>query len=130
MANPNLWSAFSVSARTLIFQAQSQDGNSDNRLQWVDRGGNIVETLGQEGNYWRLAVSQDGRRVATTEGSDIWLYETAGNPTRITSHPAMDTGPTWAPDNRRIAFTSFQNGASDIFVKDVASTEDGDLAVS
>ena len=130
VANPFAWSAFSVSARTLIFQAQSQVGDSDNRLQWVDRGGNIVETLGQDGNYWRLAVSQDGRRVATTEESDIWLYEAAGNPTRITSHPAMDTGPTWAPDNRRIAFTSLQNGAGDIFVKDVASTEDGELLVS
>ena len=130
VANPFAWSAFSASASTLIFQTQSQVGDSDNRLQWVDRRGIIVETLAQDGNYWRLAVSQDGRRVAASQGRDIWLYEAAGNPTRITSHPAMDTGPTWSPDNRRIAFTSFQNGAGDIFVKDVASTEDGDLAVS
>ena len=38
------------------------------------------------------------------------------NVRRITSHPAIDTSPTWSPTGNQLAFTSDRTGAQQIYV--------------
>jgi Tol biopolymer transport system component len=68
-----------------------------------------------------VAAAPASRRIAVGrldgKNRDIWLLdEDGGSPTRLTTDPAEDFGPTWSPDERRIAFTSKRDGHAEIYV--------------
>jgi len=91
---------------------------------WVDRSGRVtpvdsawqVNTGGSYGSGdtptgWGIALSPDGRRVATTLltdlGTDIWIKQLPTGPvSRLTLHPGEDRAPAWTPDGRAITFLS------------------------
>lgn len=51
--------------------------------------------------------SPDGNRVAFSHDKDIYVMNADGSDlTRLTNHPAYDSGPIWSPDGRQILFTS------------------------
>ncbi len=73
-------------------------------------------------------VSPDGRYVAyvlretdmeANKGrTDIWLLDLAqkdAQPQRLTSDPASDTSPRWAPDNHTLYFLSTRGGSSQVW---------------
>ena len=67
------------------------------------------------------AFSPDGLRVAFNSNrdnsSDIYVANVDGtNVLRLTSHPAIDTSPTWSPNGQQIAFTSDRAGQPQIYV--------------
>jgi len=74
------------------------------------------------------AVSPDGKRVAyalrTTDmdankgRTDIWLLDLAQKdpqPRRLTSDPANDMSPRWAPDSHGLYFLSTRGGSSQVW---------------
>ncbi len=91
---------------------------------WVDRSGQVtpvdsawqVNTGGSYGSGdtptgWGIALSPDGRRLATTLltdlGTDIWIKQLPTDPvSRLTLHPGEDRAPAWTPDGRAITFLS------------------------
>ncbi|MGH8322205.1 MAG: TolB family protein, partial [Steroidobacteraceae bacterium] len=73
-------------------------------------------------------VSPDGRYVAyvlretdmdANRGrTDIWLLDLAqkdAQPQRLTTDPANDTSPRWAPDSRTLYFLSTRGGSSQVW---------------
>ena len=73
-------------------------------------------------------VSPDGRYVAyvlretdmdANKGrNDIWLLDLTGKdapPERLTTNPASDTSPRWAPDSRTLYFLSTRSGGSQVW---------------
>lgn len=82
-------------------------------LVWVDRQGRDEPVLAEAGDYMTVDVSPDGQRLAYGSAGDIWTYdlvrETA---TPLTFHPGFDSRPRWSPDGRRVAFTSYRDGAN------------------
>lgn len=62
------------------------------------------------------SFSPDGKRIAYTEfrggtNQDIWVMDSDGrNQVQLTNDPAIDWGPSWFPDNNRIAFQSDRQG--------------------
>ncbi|HWI18118.1 MAG TPA: hypothetical protein VNT81_10250, partial [Vicinamibacterales bacterium] len=67
-------------------------------------------------------LSPDEQRVVTSlnvQGNvDLWLRDSRGaTRTRLTFDAALDSGPVWSPDGRRIAFTSNRTGTFNIYVK-------------
>jgi Tol biopolymer transport system component len=104
------------------------------RLQWFDRSGKKLETVGDVADYSNPALSPDGKKLAIgirdpqTTMRDIWILDLVrGARTRLTVDPADDTNPVWSPDGTRIAFTSLRKGERDIYVMPADGTGQAEL---
>ena len=88
-------------------------------LVWVDRDGK-QETATRDETYWNLALAPGAERMAfskwgTTSAGlpnlDVWVQEFGrGVPSRLTTDPARDGAPVWAPDGKQLAFASARDG--------------------
>ncbi len=43
------------------------------------------------------------------------------NPQRVASSPEPLLSPAWSPDGRKLAYVSFENGNSEIFIQDIST---------
>src|SRR5262245_38929752 len=69
-------------------------------------------------------ISPDGATIAFVSGGDIWEVPTRGGDARLlVSHPATESRPLFAPDGRRLAFTSTRTGNGDVYVVSLADGE-------
>jgi Tol biopolymer transport system component len=114
---------FAASDGTLAYRSASE--GEPLRLQWFDRGGRVLSTLGTPGHYLHLALSPDGRRVAVVQDDDkipnrdLWIMDVARNIfTRFTFDETEDTDAVWSPDGLKVAFSSRRRGPSALYVKD------------
>jgi gamma-glutamyltranspeptidase/glutathione hydrolase len=61
------------------------------------------------------SYATDGRLAVSVEG-DLWVRDAAGRRwSRLTSGPAWDRQPAWAPDGQSIVFVSDRQGGASIF---------------
>ena len=124
---PTVWPQFASSANGVL--TYQDTGTASKELVWFDRSGRRLSTVGEAADYSNLALSPNEELLAISRMDpqvrtrDIWVFELARNvATRVTFHGADDTNPVWAPDNRRIAFSSTRNGPRAVYVKDASST--------
>ena len=125
----------------LVYRSDISKVRDQARLTWFDRKGSVLESIGDLGHHFSVAISPDGKRVAEqrvesgaggsarNNASDIWLYDLtrgAGG-TRFTSDPANDGGPVWSPDGTHIVFTSDRTGASSLYEKDSSGARGEEL---
>jgi Tol biopolymer transport system component len=106
---------------TLIYRTR---GNATNRqLQWFDRSGKLLSSVGPPGAYRNPELSPDGKRIAVeqtdpqTQNIDIWLIDVAsGAANRWKFDPGFNLFPVWSPTGDQIAFGTPRNGGN-IYVK-------------
>src|SRR5262249_14652376 len=112
------WSSFSASSTGRVAWL-STPGN-EVRLDWVDRAGRRIASLGDPANYGQIVLSPDGRRVvaeiADADGQyDLWSLDVSrGVSSRLTSDHANDRDPVWSPDSREVIFSSDAGGDQDL----------------
>jgi serine/threonine protein kinase/Tol biopolymer transport system component len=113
---------FSVSQTGVLTYSSGNYGQT--QLNWVDKGGKELGTIGQPTNYYiRPWVSPDGKRIAVDgpdlQGNrDIWLIDlVSGNPTRFTFEASTELFPVWSWDGSRIVFASDREGPRNLYVK-------------
>ncbi|MCG6920484.1 MAG: hypothetical protein LJF15_05270, partial [Acidobacteria bacterium] len=107
---PNL-GFFSASENDLL--AWLSGSTETTQLEWVDRQGRRVGTLGEPGAYGQITLSPDGQRVAAEIADakgrfDLWVIDVVrGVRSRLTSDSANDRDPVWSPDSQQIVYTSW-----------------------
>jgi Tol biopolymer transport system component len=119
--SPYLRGSFSVSEKGhLLFGGVS----GEPELMWVDRNGEMLQSLGPAGTTTHLRLSPDGSTVAAsridplTLTSDLWLINvTDDGATQLTLSVAEDGYPVWSPDGKEIVFASNRNVSFDLFRK-------------
>ena len=106
-------------------------------LEWHDRSGKVIGTLGDPTSYRSLVVSPDDQMAAvlvtdmTIGTDDIWIFDLERNlRSRFTFDPALDVYPVWSPDSRSLYFASNRGGQQGIFRKDIAGAGNVELILS
>jgi serine/threonine protein kinase len=104
---------FSVSKGVLATQGGTQKG----QMEWFDRSGNQVGSVGPVAGYIAVKISPHGKRVLAdavdpqSGSSDYWSYPAEGGPgTRLTFGPGVKYFSVWSPDGKYIAYPCQSNG--------------------
>lgn len=94
------------------------------QLEWTDRTGKLIRTVGDAAQWGPPRVSPDGRQLVLSkpgtapQTSELWLVAEDGSRSPFVSTPGVAVAsPVWSPDGTRIAYASNQNGVYDIYVK-------------
>jgi Tol biopolymer transport system component len=95
---------------TLVYvEGNSQAGNTDRTLVWVDRQGNEEPIPAPVRAYVYPRLSPDGGRIALDirdQGNDIWIWDLSARAlTRLTDDPGPNRGGVWSPDGRHVAYS-------------------------
>ena len=105
---------------SLIYVAGS--GVPEATLVWVDRQGETQPVTDARRAFYLPRISPDGQRIAVgiyrEANYDIWVYDIArGTMTRLTTAPSDEEAAVWAPDGKRVAFTSNRDGPINLYWK-------------
>jgi TolB protein len=120
----NLNPSWSSDVSTIAYSAYRGNGAPDILLSFITTGvlQNLTKGRLRDGSYLPV-FSPDGKRIAfaaTAEGAssqDIFVMNVDGtNLRRVTTHPDIDTAPTWSPSGTQIAFTSNRTGKQQIYI--------------
>ena len=100
--------AFSASASGVL---AFQGGSADARLEWFDRSGNLLGTVGEVQPWIAPKISPDGKQLLGVQTSpahattNLWSYPASGGVgTRLTFNPGVNGFSVWSPDGRYIAY--------------------------
>ena len=117
-----------VEAQAQIAFASNRDGDSEIYVMDPD-GGNLRRLTNNSDGDGDPVWSPDGKRIAFKSDRDghvnrhgwpthdIYVMDADGsNQQNLTNHPANDWDPSWSPDGKRIAFTSWRDGPFNIEV--------------
>ncbi len=111
---------------TLVYSDESDAGHS--QIIAVDRAGRELDTIDGVGQYWELALSPDGRRLAFVrleQSSDIWIHQLDRKlSSRLTFSETWDIFPVWSPNGERLAYGSYTGSTVGIFVRSAGGMGD------
>jgi len=127
-----LWPTISADSRTIAFERDFaiwtlDTATGQTREIPVSRRGAVsapsIQRVRQTDQFSGLALSPDGRKVAFIAHADIFAASArdGGDATRVTATPAVESQPIWAPDSRRLAYSSTTRSGQHIYVHDVAT---------
>jgi serine/threonine-protein kinase len=91
--------------------------SSERALVWVDHAGKEEKAVPARA-YGRPGprLSPDGRRVAVVIEEQIWLFDFARETfSRFSLGGSSNLAPAWTPDGTRLAYSSNQEGAQNLF---------------
>jgi Tol biopolymer transport system component len=108
--------AIVVMAAGLAAQQGTQPRPAPRRAAAAPATPAAVEVTVREGTSMSVAVSPDGRSIATDMQGSIWLMpSTGGAMKRITDVFNDARQPMWSPDGRTITFFAYRDGGYDIW---------------
>lgn len=91
-----------------------------------------TEHLRLSSDFSELALSPDGRKVAFVARGDVFATSAAdGGPARrVTETVAPEAEPAWAPDSRRLAYTSRRSGTMRVHLYDFATGQEREVSAA
>ena len=128
---PRLGRAAYAASNGQVLVAQTGTGASLSRLEWFDRKGSEIGSVGPPDVYANVALSPDGKEVATdrtdetNQNTDVWIYDVQGNGRkRMTFDPAIDATPVWSPDGKQLVFATGRNQVFDLYLRNTDGTQE------
>jgi Tol biopolymer transport system component len=93
-----------------------QGGTPDAHLEWFDRNGNSLGTIGDVQAWLAPKISRDGKQLLADDGKqDLWAYPVKGGVgTRLTFGPGYKDFSVWSPDGKYVAYTCQPDGKAAI----------------
>ncbi len=119
---------FSLSSDgTLVYQSGMD--TRGRRLLWLNRDGDIIDSVGNQQAFQDMQLSPDGKRLVygifdyTMPGADLWVHDLVRDvPSRLTFSAGFEMMPIWSPDGAMIYFTSDRNNRIEIYRKPANGT--------
>ncbi|MFL5612030.1 MAG: DPP IV N-terminal domain-containing protein [Gemmatimonadaceae bacterium] len=130
-----LWPAIDAFGQEIVFERDFGIWRYDvaaNRAQPVPitlRGasaGAADTHLAMTTGFQQIAVSPDGKKLAFLGHGEVFVAraDSGGDALRVTRTPAAESELTWAPDSRRLAYTSNRDGAWHLYVYDIGKADE------
>ena len=127
-----LWPSISADGRTIVFErdfriwTQPTSGGQAAPVAIALRGAPAaagMERLTLTNGLQELALSPDGKKVAFIVHGELFAASArdGGDATRVTTSAGLESQVTWAPDSRRVAYTSNRSGRSQLYLHDFAT---------
>ena len=130
--------AFAASDHVMAYRNGNAAGVGLFAVEWVDRSGKRLETVGSPADYAAIRLAPDGRTLAANIGpasaganSDLWTLDLrrGGIASRLTLTPdQVEAGLAWSPDGRRIAFAAGEN-RTELYAKPTSGVGEAEPAV-
>src|SRR5205814_8181934 len=118
-------------SRTDIWLDSTLEGYSPRKIPievHADDKENSEKVVTFTNNASEFVLSKDEKHVAFVVHGEIFLMPIAGGKaTRLTDHPAYDHGIAWAPDSKKIIFTSDRGGQEDLYLLEADDPEHKDF---
>jgi Tol biopolymer transport system component/C-terminal processing protease CtpA/Prc len=133
-----LWPTISYDGRTIVFERdfevwklETGSGHA-NKVAITKRGlppGPATDHLTLTSDFQDLALSPDGRKVVFVARGEIWAASSrdGGDAVRVTRSYARDGQIEWAPDSRRIVYTSERDKVPHLFLYDFTTLAETQL---
>lgn len=103
-------------------------------LTWVDRSGEVIDVIGERGQYRGLEISPDGEMLAVHAhagtGGDVLIFDADGD---VTSLVEEGTGvqdnahPIFSPNGSQIVYSSLRDGQYGLYIKSVDGAGEEEL---
>jgi serine/threonine-protein kinase len=109
---------FDVSQAGSLIYVPSDAATASRSLLWVDRKGQIRPVTHTQRAYEHPAISPDGKRLAVVihgTDDDIWISDLEKDAWTRLTFEADNQEPIWAPDGKRIVFSSNRKGVFNLF---------------
>ncbi len=90
-------------------------------MNWMDRTGKILGTIGDPAEYSDPRISHDGSKLAVSidtgeGGNNIWVIDLVhGARNRVTFGNGINGGAAWSPDDKSLTFSSGRNGTYQLY---------------
>jgi eukaryotic-like serine/threonine-protein kinase len=117
----------------LVYQSHADIAH----LVWFDRSGREVGRIGPQGDYFRVRISPEGRRVLFHRLdprlglADLWMTDLVrGVEIPLTSDPHGGVGVWLPPRGRGVIFTAERGGLPHLFYEDVETRRQKELVPS
>lgn len=124
-----LWPAASLDGSSIVFERDfgiwvyDRAASSAHQVSISLRGvpaGPSIDHLTLTNGIRELALSPDAKKVAFVVHGDVFAASSkdGGDAVRVTSTAGTEGQIKWAPDSRRLAYSSDRNGSSELFLYD------------
>jgi Tol biopolymer transport system component/C-terminal processing protease CtpA/Prc len=133
-----LWPTMSSDGKTIVFERDFGIWSLDvasgkaEKIQITLRGASAaaaVQHLTMTSGFQSLALAPDGKKIAFTAHGDVFAASAkdGGDAVRLTNTPELEVELRWAPDSRRLVYTSQRDGPTHLYLYDFSTRTESRL---